>query len=98
MRRIEHALNAEIEIEVIAEYLREFSESAADKFLADLQHTIELVAAVPGIGHRRNDLPNPDHRCHFVGKYGVIYRYTDDVIYILHVVHGRRDFTKLFES
>ena len=75
---------------------------ARDKPGAALRHTERLeeacwaLAKNPQSGTARDDLL-PNLRAWSVGKYVIFYRPSEDGIEVVRVVHGARDFGKLFE-
>jgi toxin ParE1/3/4 len=76
-------------------YIAEDNEQAADRFVDFLIQRFKLLGRNPHIGRRRDDL-RAGYRSFPVGQYVVFYRVMDNVIQIMHVVHGKRDIDKLF--
>ncbi len=57
-----------------------------------------LLAQFPWIGRKRDDDLSPGLRSFAVGDYVVIHRVeSDEVVLILHVVHGSRDIVALLK-
>jgi plasmid stabilization system protein ParE len=46
--------------------------------------------------HRRADVSDPQYRFWSVGNYVIAYRIEGDEVIVIRVVHGARDFRKLF--
>jgi len=59
---------------------------------------IDALADFPGIGHRRSDVRDERYRFWSIKSYVIAYRYTRNRLYIARVIHGARDFRRLFES
>ncbi len=68
----------------------------ADKVNSEIVKAIRNLGRIPGIGHIRNDVKDPHLRFKNVYSYLVAYKYDDETVTIVRVVHGTRDFTKLF--
>ena len=51
---------------------------------------------MPGLGHRRADVENPDIRFWKVYSYLIAYRPNTAPLRVIRVVHGAQDFPKLF--
>ncbi len=84
----------------ILEYVeREFDVRVAERVLDKLEAAFELVAESPGIGHRREDL-TADERVQLwsVGPTLIAYRAAADVIEILFIERGEKDWGKLLEA
>ena len=97
MRKVVVSRAAIADIKEIASYIRERNVSAADQFTTEVEEIIQRLAIVPGMGHHRSDFPDPNHRCHRIGEYIVIYRHSAKRLDVVRVVHGRRDLRKLFK-
>ena len=54
------------------------------------------LSAMPGMGHVRPDVKDGHYRFWRVYSYVIAYRYDATMITVLRVVHGRRDFRRLF--
>jgi toxin ParE1/3/4 len=73
------------------------SASAANKVGDALDHAIRELREMPGKGHTRADVRDPDYRFWSVYAYVIAYRYDDASLTVVRVVHGRRNFRKLFK-
>ena len=51
---------------------------------------------MPGKGHQRSDVRSGKYRFWSVHSYVIAYRYDETKLIVVRVVHGRRDFRKLF--
>ena len=68
----------------------------ATRVVEGINERFWLLARYPYIGRRRGDL-GPGVRSFAAGDYVILHRIVeDDVVLILHVVHGSRDIAALF--
>jgi plasmid stabilization system protein ParE len=77
-------------------YIARDSIAAANRVGVALDQAIRGLAEMPGKGHARPDASDPRYRFWTVYSYVIAYRYDDKSVTIVRVVHGRRDFRKLF--
>jgi plasmid stabilization system protein ParE len=56
------------------------------------------LSEMPGKGHVRADVKNPAYRFWSVYSYVIAYRYDEKTLTIVRVVHGKRDFRRLFKK
>ena len=96
MRRIVYSRRAQRDLSEIWDYIAADNVDAADKVCQRVRTDLEMVAATPGIGHRRPDVKDDRFRCWKVHSYIVVYRYTSKTVTVVRIVHGARDFRKLF--
>jgi len=82
---------AERDLEAIWEYIAENSPTAADRWIDKLFDSFKELAAMPGIGHQREDLTSLPVRFWPVGEYLVIYRVQQDRVEVVGVTQGARD-------
>jgi toxin ParE1/3/4 len=68
---------------------------AAARWIEKLEGECQSLAAMPGMGRRREDLA-PGLRSFPVGVYLIFYREVEDGVQILRVLHGARDINPLF--
>ncbi|MEE9394834.1 MAG: type II toxin-antitoxin system RelE/ParE family toxin [Planctomycetota bacterium] len=84
----------------ILEYVeRDFGVRVAERVLDRIESAFELLAESPGIGHSREDLTTDD-RIQFwtVGPTLIAYRPGIDIVEILIVERGERDWERLLET
>jgi toxin ParE1/3/4 len=73
-------------------YIARDNIAAANRVSERLEaETLELLA-MPGKGHRRADVKNPQYR------FWRVYRYSDTTLTIIRIVHGRRNFRQLLRK
>jgi plasmid stabilization system protein ParE len=63
-----------------------------------LDQEIRGLLDMPGKGHGRADVKDRSYRFWSVYSYVIAYRFDDLTVTIVRVVHGRRNFRKLFGS
>lgn len=90
MRRVIQSPRAKRDVRGILKYLAERYESAAAQFATDLADRMRLIAGQPRMGRARDD-PGVGFRTVVVGRYVVVYSFTDDDLRILRIIHGSRD-------
>jgi toxin ParE1/3/4 len=86
---------ADVDLDTIRDFIARDSPAAANTMLEQLFDTLELLAANPEIGQRRDDL-QPGARAHSMRPYVIVYHPADDGIHVIRVVHGARDYPSLF--
>ena len=89
---------ADRDIRSICDDIARDNVSAADKLDRRLHEAIERLGSMPGLGHGRADVRNPRYRFWSVGNYVVAYRMEGRVLVVVRVVHGARNFRKLFRG
>lgn len=97
MRRLERTPRAEVDLLQIWVYLAERSGPAANKLLAKMESTLEMLAIHPAMGESIDRVAKGLRRFS-VGNYVLVYRPLDDGIRLLRVLHGAQDFGPLIED
>jgi toxin ParE1/3/4 len=88
---------AEADIDEIWSFIAIRNESAADKWVDDLDEKIGLWATQPLMGHERPELLEGLRSMPF-GDYMVFYMALPDGIDVVRVLHGRRKYESEFGS
>ncbi|HEY8746996.1 MAG TPA: type II toxin-antitoxin system RelE/ParE family toxin [Tepidisphaeraceae bacterium] len=68
----------------------------ADRIEQKLHAAMRLLAEVPGAGHTRDDVTRAHYRFWSVKSFVIAYRIDRKPIAISRVIHGARDFKRLF--
>lgn len=97
MRRMILTPAARRDYRAILDYLLIHSEAAAEQLTADLNERVRLLAGQPRTGRPRDDLA-PGVRTTVVGRYVVLYRFTDELVEVLRIIHGSRDVERVFRE
>ena len=71
--------------------------AAANRIVDELEGAMGGLAAMPGKGHGRRDVKTPDLRFWNVHPYVIAYQYDAKALTVVRVVHGRRNFRRLFK-
>jgi toxin ParE1/3/4 len=83
-----------------AEYFEERDASVADRFRESVQQTVELLCGNSELGERfRRDLTGTIRYRGIIKftNYLIFYRREDSVLQVLRIIHGARDYEKLFD-
>ncbi|HEY1683180.1 MAG TPA: type II toxin-antitoxin system RelE/ParE family toxin [Tepidisphaeraceae bacterium] len=89
---------ADRDIEEICDYIALDKPSAADRFDEKLNQTIQMLADFPGAGHIRTDVKDRRYLFWSVGNYVIAYRLEKKKLIVVRVLHGARDFRRLFRE
>jgi toxin ParE1/3/4 len=95
-----YAPAAQQDVNECAEYLERQDIFVADRFLESIQKTVELLCGNPEIGERfRRNLTGTIRRRTILKftNYLIFYRQEGTTLQILRVLHGARDYEKLFD-
>jgi toxin ParE1/3/4 len=87
---------ADADIERLCDFVAEDNPEAADRLDEQIHGAIELLAKFPGLGHARSDVRDKRYLFRAVGSYVIAYRIEKQELIVVRVVHGARDFRKLF--
>ena len=87
----------------IFDYLDEHSETAADRFYDAIEETVQQLLRSPFLGERcrfRNPKTEGMRVWQVDGfsNYLIFYRPKGDVLQVLRVIHGARDYMAIFEN
>jgi plasmid stabilization system protein ParE len=96
MSRIRVRPQARLDLLEIWHYVARDSIDAANRMADQFDATMRRIAEMPGIGHVRADVKDPRYLFYSAGKYVIAYRVEGKTIWIIRVVHGARDFRKIF--
>jgi plasmid stabilization system protein ParE len=70
---------------------KEAGEAAADRYLVRIHTACQSPAAMPGMGHFRDELLDRRHRFWLAGSHLLIYRWEERPIKVIRVLHASRD-------
>jgi plasmid stabilization system protein ParE len=87
---------ADADIESICDYIAQHNLDAADHLDEQIHQAIQFLAKFPGLGHTRPDVQDKRYLFRAVGKYLIAYRLEKKELVVVRVIHGARDFRKLF--
>jgi plasmid stabilization system protein ParE len=84
------------DIERICDYVAKNNPDAADRLDEQIHRAIQLIGRFPGLGHTRPDVQDKRHLFRALGNYVIAHRLEKKELVVVRVVHGARDFRKLF--
>jgi plasmid stabilization system protein ParE len=79
------------DLDEIWEFIAADNIAAADRVIGEVFATVRTLAASRHIGHRRPDLTNKPLRFFRVRDYLVAYAPDEDPLWVIAVIHGRRN-------
>jgi len=92
--------DAQQDVNECIEYFESRDDSVADRFREAVQETVEMLRGNPELGERfRRDLTGTIRRrgiLHFT-NYLIFYRRENSVLQVLRIIHGARDYERLFD-
>jgi toxin ParE1/3/4 len=83
-------------IEIYLDSARQFGQAQAERYTAELNECIELLASMPLMARERTEL-RPVVRVHHHSSHVIAYQIDRDDILIVRIVHGRRDWLREFQ-
>lgn len=89
---------ANTDIERVCDHIAQERPDAAERLDEQIHKTIQLLAEFPKLGHTRADVKDKRYLFRAVGSYIIAYRIEQDELVVVRVVHGARDFRRLFNS
>lgn len=99
MSRLKFANRARWDLQEIHDFIAEDNESAAERVIAALEARCRALIGMPNMGRLREDLAS-GLRSVSEGNYSIFYRATATDIFIVRVLHSKRDIenTPLFDE
>ena len=79
------------DLDEIREYIAYDNADAADRLLDEFFAEFRLLAQFPHVGHRRPELSSSPIRFRVLGEYVIAYAPDESPLWILAVLHGRRN-------
>ena len=70
--------------------------NTASNVVTALLDSLENLAKMPGMGHRRADVANVSYRFWTVKSYVIGYKFDGKALRVSRVVHGSRNLARLF--
>jgi plasmid stabilization system protein ParE len=97
MSRYRLTHQADLDLDAIWKFISENNgRSVADRIELELHEAMCLLAANPGVGHKRIDVRRSNYRFWSVYGFVIAYRFDKNPIVVARVVHGARNFRRLF--
>lgn len=88
---------AEQDLEAIGDYIAEDNPIKASETVLRIVQAIESLDAFPERHPVQEQLPE-GHRFLIVGNYVAVYRVEEQVVYVIRIVQGSRDMTRLIRG
>lgn len=82
-------------LEEVGDFIAKDSPRNAERFVSEIQDKANLLINTPRIGTQPPELEGTEYFQILHGNYKIIYRIDGDVIPIVAVLHGSRDFSRL---
>ena len=98
MRKLLIRPQARLDLLEIWNYIAADNVDAANRVGEKLDAAIRGLVSMPGKGHTRSDVKDPRLQFWTVNPYVIAYRYDDKTLTVVRVIHGRRDFRRLFKT
>ena len=89
---------ARLDLLEIWNHLAEESFDAAIRFNLRVDADLEALKKTPGLGHFRRDLTKRDIRFWTVFSWFIVYRFDEEQVTILRVIHGMRDLKRILRG
>jgi plasmid stabilization system protein ParE len=96
MRKLLIRPQARLDLLEIWHLIAKDSVEAANRVAGKLDSAIRDLVEMQGKGHNRADVRNNSYRFWSVYSYIIAYRFDDKTVTVMRVVHGRRNFRRLF--
>ncbi len=91
MRKVVYRPKAIDQINAIADYtIAEWGKVQARVYIEGIGRQIALIAEYPGVGSEAAGLP-AEYRKSRSGSHRVIYRYNEDIVVVVQIIHERED-------
>jgi len=87
---------ADADISQICDYIAKDNPDAAELIDNRIHDAIQRLARFPGLGHIRPDVTDKRYLFWAEGKYVIAYRLEDEELVVIRVLHGARDFRRIF--
>ena len=96
-RNIHYLPVAEEDLNEIVDYLLEHSINAANKFIDELDALEESLSMFPELGTLSGDrkLRSKGYRMTIIGDYLLFYTIRHERVYVMRIVHGKRNYLPL---
>ena len=98
MRRLRFKPQARVDLLEIWHFIAQDSVDAANRVGDEFESAIHSLTETPGKGHVRADVKNAQLRFWGLYSYLIAYRFDDESLTIIRVVHGRKNFRRLFRK
>ena len=98
MRKLHIQPQGRVDLLEIWHYIAQHSIENANHTTDAIEAAIRKLRDVPGKGHGRREVRDPTLRFWTVYSYVIAYRYDADNLTVVRIVHGARDFKRVFRK
>ena len=98
IRKLRIQPQGRVDLLEIWHYLAPRSVESANQVTDAIEAAIRDLRDFPGKGHGRRDVRDQALRFWAVYSYVIAYRYDDDSLTVVRIVHGARDFKRVFRK
>ena len=98
MRKLQIRPQGRVDLLEIWHHIAQDNIAAANRVGDEIDAAIRGLCEMPGKGHFRKDVTLPGYRFWTVYSYVIAYRFDNDSVTVIRVVHGRRNFGQLFRT
>jgi len=84
---------AKFDLRAIHDFIAADSRYYAKKVVQDILDRANILEAYPVIGRKVPEIDDESIREIFIHSYRILYEIKSDQVYIIGIIHGRRDFT-----
>jgi plasmid stabilization system protein ParE len=98
MKELVVTRTAEREIISIWKYIADDSVDAADRVRDEIEAAMKMLCEMPGMGHERAEVKNPNYRFWPVYSYLIVYRVSAEKLTVSRVIHGARNLRRIFRK
>ena len=98
MRKLLIRPQARVDLLEIWHFIAKDDPGAANRVSERIEEAIRGLVVMPGKGHTRADVRAPQYRFWSVYSYVIAFRYDDETLTVVRVVHGARNFRTLFRK
>src|SRR5688500_4309875 len=88
---------AEQDLNDIWDYIADQDVEQADAVVREIRDAFELLAAMPGAGHRRRDVRDERYRFWRANRFIIAYFRDTRPLQIIRIVGGHREFRRIFK-
>ncbi len=97
--RIRYTFDAENDLDAIFDYVADDNRSAAEGLLKRMEEAFKILTDNPRIGSvlqfEEIALPASCYRRYLVMPYHIFYRFTENELFVVRIIHNKRDWLHL---
>ncbi len=94
-RRLVYTTEVERDADAVFAHVAIYSASAAHRLRDEYLNTLLMLLDTPQLGHEHASVQNRGYLCVSVGSYLFFYRYDDETLTAIRLIHASRDLRSL---